>query len=92
MFTIIALSPNGSPVASGSGEGTVMLWDVKTGKAIARWKGHTDRMHPVCLGADGERLVVSGSYDGTAKVWDTKSGKTVPTQQKLRLGDSTRAR
>jgi WD40 repeat protein len=39
-----ALSPNGKIVASG----TVRMWDVKTGKVIAKWKEHTKSVHSVC--------------------------------------------
>lgn len=91
----IALSPNGSTVASGSLDGVVRLWDVKTGNVITKWKGDTDREgHPywvesVCWSGDGER-VVSGYTDGTARIWDVKNERTVPTQQKLRPAETTR--
>ena len=32
----MTLSPNGSTVASGSGDEIVKLWDVETGKIIAK--------------------------------------------------------
>ncbi|KAG2097558.1 WD40-repeat-containing domain protein [Suillus discolor] len=72
----IALSPNGTIVASGSSDGTVRLWFVETGKVIDKWTGHTGYVKSVCWSPDGER-VVSGSRDGTAKIWDVESGETV---------------
>jgi WD40 repeat protein len=72
----IALSPNGKTVVSGSEDGKVRLWDVKTGKVIQRWTGHSDSVTSVCWNADGDR-VVSGSTDGTARVWNIKTGETI---------------
>ena len=45
----IASSPDGKTVVSGSGYSdiAVKLWDIKTGKVVAKWTGHWYRM--VCL-------------------------------------------
>jgi WD40 repeat protein len=72
----IALSPNGSAVASGSSDGVLRLWDVKTGKVIVKWTGHTRVVNSLCWSPYGKR-VLSGSDDGTTRTWDVKSGKTV---------------
>ncbi|KAG2738228.1 WD40 repeat-like protein [Suillus brevipes Sb2] len=77
----MALSPNCKTLASGSSDGTVRLWDVKMGKVVAKWEGHTGLVTSVCWSRNGER-VVSGSNDGTARVWnvehhDVKSGEPV---------------
>jgi len=72
----IVLSPNGKTIASGGRSGKVRLWDVETGKPVARWTGHTNAVDALCWSVDGER-VVSGSGDGTIRVWDVESGDTV---------------
>ena len=74
----IALSPDGKTVVSGSGYSdiAVKLWDIKTGKVVAKWTGHCGTVWSVCWARDGQR-VVSGSADSTARVWDVASGKTI---------------
>src|SRR5882757_3344872 len=76
--TIVALSPDGKKVVSGSADGAVKLWDIDIGKANAKWTGHTRFVTSVCWNRDDGR-VISGSKDGTARVWDVESGKTVLT-------------
>jgi len=73
---IIALSPNGETVASGSRGGMVKLWNIETRKVIAKWTGHTKEVWSLCWSRDGGR-VVSGSLDGTARMWDVESGETI---------------
>ncbi|KAG2345516.1 WD40 repeat-like protein [Suillus weaverae] len=72
----MALSPNGKTVVSGDTDRKVKLWDVETGKIIAKWTGHTESVMSVCWSVDG-REVGSGSQDGTARVWDVKTGQTI---------------
>ena len=70
----LALSPNGTTVASGSSDGTVRLWDVKTGEVVGKWRGHTDTVWQVCWSPDGERVAIRYS-DRTVRFWDIESRK-----------------
>jgi len=62
-------------VASGGKDGAVRLWDVTTGKVIAKWTGHSVEVLSICWSQDG-RQVLSGSKDGDVRVWDVESGNT----------------
>jgi len=46
------------------------MWDVGTGKVIAKWLGHDSRVNTVAYHSN---VIVTGSYDGTVRCWDERS-------------------
>ena len=72
----VSYSPNGRWVASGSDDGTVRVWDARSGELVADCLEHTSRVLSVCYSPDGQRLA-SGSDDGTVKVWDAYSDELI---------------
>jgi WD40 repeat protein len=70
----VAFSPGGRYIVSGSGDKTVVVWNVETGKAVfGPLKEHADYVSSVIFSPDG-RYIFSGSVDRTIKSWDLKSG------------------
>ena len=67
----VAFSPDGTLIASGRKDGTVVLWDIATGNATIL-EGHTDWVSSVSFSpqGDGTLLLASGSLDRTVKLWD----------------------
>jgi WD40 repeat protein len=61
-------------LASGSGDQTVRLWDVKTGQARATLEGFAKSVTSVAFSGDGT-LLAAGSADATIKLWDVPSAK-----------------
>ncbi|MEJ6483261.1 ribosome assembly protein 4, partial [Nostoc punctiforme UO1] len=74
----IGFSPDGKTLASGSGDNTIKLWDVSTGKAIKTLTGHSNTVYSVGFSPDGKTLA-SGSGDNTIKLWDVSTGKAIKT-------------
>jgi len=74
----VAISPDGRYALSGSKDNTLKLWDIKAGKLVRTFKGHTNEVLSVAISPDG-KYALSGSLDNTLKLWDIETGKLVRT-------------
>jgi hypothetical protein len=63
-----AFSPDGTLLAAVV-EGTIRLWDVASGKELARFEGHESSISGLAFFPDGTKLA-SSSWDTTVLVWD----------------------
>jgi WD40 repeat protein len=67
----VAVSPDGTIIATGSFDKTIKLWDA-AGKEVRTFGGmqaHTGQILAVAFSPKGDQLA-SGSADNTAKIWD----------------------
>jgi WD40 repeat protein len=69
-FTTIAAAPTGTPIVTGSADGTVRVFQDPTERPRLLL-GHTGRVNSIAVTLDG-RHVVSASADRTVRVWDAQ--------------------
>ncbi len=70
----VAWSPDGEILASGahSESENLQLWEVKTGRLLYTFRGHSDNVRSVVWSPDGQ-ILASGSDDHTVQFWDVKT-------------------
>ena len=72
--TSVAVSPDGTRLATGAYDDTARIWDLETGEPLAVLQGHESAVRSVAFSPDGTRLA-TGSQDKTARIWDMESGR-----------------
>ncbi len=74
----VVYSQDGKRLASGSGDGTVKVWDAASGQEVFTVQGNTGLVYDVEFAAHGERLASGGGppkKPGEVKLWDATTGK-----------------
>ncbi|MEV6179944.1 NB-ARC domain-containing protein, partial [Streptomyces sp. NPDC052015] len=74
----VAISPDGTWLATTSHDTTVRIWDRATGTCTATLTGHTDWVYSVAIARDGTWLATT-SHDRTVRVWDRATGTCTAT-------------
>lgn len=69
----VAVSSDGSRIASAGLDRTVRIWDTANGQLLHTLTGHSDAVNSVAFTPDGTRLA-SGSADGLVLVWNVADG------------------
>lgn len=70
IITILAYSPDGSLIASGSDkENAIKVWDVNSGKIIGKLEGHEDETTALAFNHDGTSLM-SSAKDNRVIFWN----------------------
>ena len=72
----VSFSRDGT-LASGSDDGTIMLWDIAARQRIATLEGHMNSVESVAFSPDG--TLASGSGDGTIMLWDIAARQRIAT-------------
>jgi WD40 repeat protein len=73
-----AISSAGDIIVSGSADGTLKVWDTRSGEERRTLRGHTSKVTGCAISPAGD-AIVSASSDGTLKVWDMHTGACLST-------------
>jgi len=74
----IAFAPDGGLLAGAYNDGTVKLWDTRTGDLAGVLEGHEGYVHSVAFSPNG-KLVASGSGDSTVRIWSLSTCRLLTT-------------
>ncbi len=88
----VAITPDGTKIASGSFDGTIKIWHLKTGELIQTLTAHSEAgeiISSIAISPDGKTLVSSSnSYGGNIKIWDLSTGLLISTLKAQGVGVS----
>ncbi|MGC4007397.1 MAG: hypothetical protein QM811_31440 [Pirellulales bacterium] len=71
MVTAVAFRPDGRAIATGTGEGTIRLWNLADGKTIGPVLKQATRITTLEFSPDGSTLL-SGTSGGSGAFWDLR--------------------
>jgi len=83
--TSVDFSSDGEFLASGSVDGTVIIWKLADGSILHRLTGHTEAVNDVSFSPDSS-LLLSGSNDMTARLWNVADGSELKVLESRLLG------
>ena len=73
----LTMTSNGRYLVVGNINGTIDLWDAKTGKKLKTMAGrHRDRIVSIAVSKD-DKYLASGAWDKTVKIWDIENGRVI---------------
>jgi len=75
-LSVLAFSPDGKNLLIRGFDTAVSLVDIRTGRELRTFAGHTTYVRSGAFSPDG-RSVLTGSEDKTARLWDTQTGREI---------------
>jgi len=74
----IAFSPDGSQVATTSGDGISKIWDANTGILVRNLTGYSNEIFDITFNPDGSK-VATACWDNSIRIYDVNNGNLLRT-------------
>ena len=84
----IAISPDGTQLATGGDDGFVRIWEAASMKLLRATRAHDAEVYSVAFSSNNN-LLASAGLDGTVRVWNSQTLKEIYT---FRVNDTTPVR
>jgi WD40 repeat protein len=73
-FQSVAFAPDGGSLAAGLVDGTIVAWDLATGRERYARRGHSSLVYDLAYSRDGRTLATAG-WDRLIKLWVARTGR-----------------
>ncbi|MFY7806812.1 MAG: WD40 repeat domain-containing protein [Limnoraphis robusta] len=74
----VTISSDNQYLASASYDGTIKIWNLKTGQLLHSFSGHTDAIETLTISPDN-KILISGGWDNRIRVWNLETGELIRT-------------
>lgn len=71
-ITTVAVSPDGTRLASGGRDGNIHIWNARTWEHLNMIEAHDDEIRRVIFSPDGH-FIASSSHDKSVRLWDANT-------------------
>lgn len=83
----VIFNHDGTLLATGGDDNSIILWDSKTWKEVKRLKGHKDSVRTIAF-SPNMKILASGDNGSKVILWNIETGKEI---QRIKVGDDVNA-